>query len=144
MANNKVNPTDFRLAEYVLRSWSASPESGTKIADVLNPLFWSHISANLKINDKIIVTPQGGAFYAELLVKDCGKFGAHVVELVFKSLHEEAGEETPGTRYEAKYRGPHAKWSVLRLSDNEILVEGLATKDEAALWLEANEAQLAA
>jgi len=141
-------PPDLKLADYNRNRFLAKPPEGTTIEDILKPEFWAHVARQFTLGggDIIEVQPMGGAFYAELIVAECRKVGlAHEVRLVklnYVPLVEEPKAQTGGggggsvSEYLTMYRGPERKHTVTRRSDNAVISEGHATKQDAQKWLE--------
>ena len=125
----------FQLKEQGNRDWIATVEQGTGKEDLLEPSFWSHVSAQLTPYDKIEVRWDDGIGYAELLVTGCDRAYAKVHLLRYESLTSTDVSQTQFSKHEIKWRGPVRKWSVIRLSDETSIREELQSRDEAEIWL---------
>jgi hypothetical protein len=122
-------------AEYQRTVWSAAPESDTELEDMLHSPYWAHVAKSLRPGDRIEVTPQGGAWFADLLVRSNGEGGPKLAVLTHLRFGEEKQEAASADTYEAKFSGSD-KWRVLRKKDKEIMTKGLATREEAEAWIE--------
>jgi hypothetical protein len=129
----------FKDAAYERNIWQASIENGVTFDEVVKPEFWAHVAAKLKANDHIEVVAENGEYFGELLVIDSGRLWAKVAVLRFVEL---AAQEVPAalltsaaSGYRVEYKGPTLKHVVIRLSDNQIVQEGIPRKNEAELWV---------
>lgn len=131
---NLIQP-QFRQAEFSRNIWSAVPQAGTTKEDVLKPEFWMHVQRQLKIGDRVEVSPESGEWLLELLVRAVSANGP-----VFHTLHAHVFNATDlpaSADYEVKFGGG-AKWRVIRKADRHVLVEGLQTREAAEAWLASN------
>lgn len=137
-----ANPNRFNLAEFRSETWLATPESGTKIEDMLQPSYWAHVSGRLKPLSKIDVYPESGEFFATLLVVRASRTEA-VVKLLYINRFDETGtSELPETsgesddieELEVTWGGPSSKFRVVRKKDKVVLKDGFSSKEEANLY----------
>jgi hypothetical protein len=132
LASNRLELSINGIRHNIFR---VTPEMGTPPAALLDPHYWAHSSAKLRIGDIIEVLAEDGSYFAELLVRDVGNLFAKVAfkspVMVFSDEAETA--ETP-TGYEVKWRGPKAKFGVLHGKD--VLKDGFVDKTEAHAWLD--------
>lgn len=126
-------------AEFERNIHMAYPEHGTDFDAILDPAYWAHVSAHMKIGDKIEVQPDDMSYSAELRVLDVGTLFAKVG--VYHKVEwdnvEVTGDLPGNSGLEVKFRGPHCRWSVLRVTDPsrpEVLKEKIASKGEAEAW----------
>jgi hypothetical protein len=144
----KLNPSEHSYAEFARQVHRVSPAEGTKISELMEPAYWSHIAGKLHQYDIIEVIPQGGEFFAEFVVVNCSKVHAKVALLSKVTLgkaeapkkEEDGGDEL----FDIQFKGPQRKWSILRKADKAIVKEEFASKDEAAAWLAGNRTNLLA
>jgi hypothetical protein len=129
----------FKNAEYERTIYQACVEAGVAFEEVQNPAFWGHVGEKLRPNDRIEVIAEDGAYFAELLVISCDRLWAKTAVLRFVELSApdvSAELLSPlAAGYKVDYKGPHKKHVVIRLSDNEIVKDGIATKAEANGWV---------
>jgi len=121
-----MKPAEFKRVIY-----QAVPEAGVPLDDLLHPDYWAHVARMFNPTDRVEVLAEDGAYYAELIVQDCGKAWAKMAVLQHVPLHavEKAGPEA--APYKVKYAGPHAMWRVFRASDNEVIQDKFQTRDQA-------------
>ena len=133
----QLNPTRFKGSEYERTVWVCTVEEGVDDKDLLKPDYWAHVANRMRPFDRIEVRADDGSYFAELLVVSVDRNWAKVKGLQYVSLVDESvGYEPGGSKdYLVKWRGPHRKWSVLRMSDNAILKDECQTQAEAQLWL---------
>lgn len=143
--NRKISEARFHEATFNRNVWSIIPEFGTTKEDILRPEYWAHISIKLKPMDKIEVVFEDMSQYIELMVVDSGRVWTKVVVISEKML-ENVEQELPKElkQFEVKWQGPHNKYVVVRLKDNEILKKEISSKEEATLWLQNYRKTLAA
>lgn len=130
----KISEADFTLTEAVQIFQTATPSAGTTREDVLDPIFWAHVAKNLRPMTEIRIMPKDGSWYGVYLCIYADRTQAKVVELSFHKMSEVVEEAVP-TGYEVKWRGPVAKWGVVRLADKESVQDGFPAKEEAQKWL---------
>lgn len=134
----QLSPNRLATAEFAHTTWVAAPESGTPPEAMLDPKFWAHYSVHpsmqMNTGDIILVKPEDGTFFQELMVRERFRGGVKVVQLRLVQLDKaENSDEDPD--YEVKYSGPNMKWRVIRKAGKVALVEGLANRDTARAWL---------
>lgn len=143
----QLSPNRMALAEHAHQTWVATPESGTPPDALMDPKCWAHYSVNqnMKVNvgDIILVKPEDGTYFMELLVRDVFRGGIKVVELR-RVMLDKADSSEEFDEYELKHSGPNLKWRVIRKSDKRELVSGLVSKDAAREWLREYAKKLAA
>lgn len=128
-------PARMSHAEFVRQDWVATAEEGTTIEDVLNPNYWSNMSAQMKPYDRIEVRVDTGEWLLELLVMNTDRNWASVVVLHQHDLQpEDAAADVPND-FEPKFRGPMHKWCVMRKADKEVLESKLESKLAAEEWI---------
>ena len=138
-AVTQLSPNRVQLAEHAHNTFVACPEAGTPPEAVLDPKYWAHYSVNpnmqMKPGDIILVKPEDGVYFMELMVRATFRGGANVVTLRLVKLDKdaEAGEDMGD--HELKFSGPRLKWRVIRKSDKRDLQSGLPSRDAARDWL---------
>lgn len=125
----KLLQKQIKPSEFIRTVWSAQPEPGTTLNDMLQPEYWAHVSKTLKQGDRIEVTDSGTGWFAELFVRSAGHNDARVV--VLRSyVFDTPAKADDGHPFEVKHRGG-AGWSVVRKADKAVVFEKGATRDEA-------------
>jgi len=158
-----INP-QFKPAEFTRTVYSATPEPGTIIDDVLSPSYWTHVATKLRKGDRIEVVPQDGEWFLELYVKAANKVEVFVTPMrkavlseavakANKKAREDLADIKSGKKkapaddeledYYVKFAGG-AKWRVMRKEGKEILEEGIASKELAQQWLDNYKKDIAA
>lgn len=133
-----IYPARLKLAEHAISNWVACVEQGVKREDLMKPEYWSLIAPKCKPWDQIKVLADDGTFYGEYLVLSCGRAWVKVFEMKFVNLTSSDVSVTQADAqdgYTVKWRGPHAKWSVIRDKDASVIHDGEAAEDAAGLWL---------
>jgi hypothetical protein len=129
----RLKPAEFTRVEFVLITHATNEPQ-----DILKAEFWAHVADKLKPRARIEVWADNGTWWAELLVLEVGRGYARVHQLRFEEL--EAIDSKSRTfeqgGYRIMHRGEHAKWSVVRLSDKEVVSEGHSSQGQAVDWLD--------
>lgn len=151
MSNKSVSLTSssFKSAEYERSIHVIYPDESQPFKAVLQPEFWAHVAAKLRPWDRIEVRPANGAYFAELIVVASDRLSAkvHVLRKVdLTPIPATEADEPEIDRviampdgYVAKL-GRNRKFRVLRESDKTVLVEDLATMEEAEQWAKSHAA----
>lgn len=147
MQENRVSqlaPGRVMLAEHAHQTFVAAPETGTPFEALLDSKYWAHYSVNpnmeMKPGDMILVKPEDGTYFAELIVRTKYRGGVVVVALRKVDLSETVRSEkavqiAEDPEYDLKHSGPVKKWRVIRKLDKRELVSGLDTREAAEQWL---------
>ena len=156
MQENKVSqlaPGRVMLAEYAHQTFVAMPEADTPFEAVLDSKYWAHYAVNtgmeMKPGDIILVKPEDGTYFAELIVRSKYRGGVLVAALrkvdLNKAVEAEQALELMGDPdYEIRHSGARLKWRVIRKSDKRELTSGHETRDAAQDWLKEHKKALAA
>lgn len=137
----QLGPGQMAEAEYKITQWVADVPSATSMNDILRPDYWSMHAARLSPWDRIQIRADDMTWMVEAIVVDCARTWAKVSVLFLHDLTSApdvmmTGEEVQTTLdgYEVRFRGPR-RWSVIRLSDAQIMLEDAANRDIADTWL---------
>ncbi|MDT2024553.1 hypothetical protein [Methylocella sp. CPCC 101449] len=126
---NPIHPNRASFAEHKQLTYFVVPEAGTSEEDILDPVYWSHMARQLSQFSEIRVFFEDRPLRVDLMVTSSGPAFANVIVL---HRYDLSGAKADGdySKYEAKYRGPHSKWTVMRKADGKVMKEGLT--EEAA------------
>lgn len=128
----------FAPAEYKRTIWHAQIDHSTTLEDILQPEFFSNVCAEMRVGDRIECYDEAGTYFIELMVsavaertptkapnwaKTCVLRYCDLVGKDDKKLALPDGFYT-------KFRGG-AKWSVMRKSDETVLVERQVSEADA-------------
>jgi hypothetical protein len=132
----RAQPHEFTSAEYETLRYVHRPAQGVGKDDLTSPSYWSNFAKMLRPWTRIEVRAYDGSFLGELVVRAVEPYAAKVEIWAWKELGRPAGDEkiAPPPGYDFKHRGK-AKWTVVRLADNVVLQDGLASELDAAVWL---------
>lgn len=147
--NKKPVPlTEPRIQEssFMRTSWFVTAQPNTKVSDLLDVEFWRHVASKFKPLDIIEAVTEDGLWYARLLVVSCDRVWAKVKLLEEHDLTAEAKEMPTSSNddYVVKWKGPLAKYCVVRKSDGITLKDGLTSQLDGLQWLEGHLKSLAA
>jgi hypothetical protein len=135
-ATPKLRESQIARIEQRRTTYHADVPAGVAYENLLKPEFWAHVAQKLRPGDFIFAEAEDGTFIAELYVRNAGHNWATVFEIMHHDFEEltSIGDETiPG--FEIKWRGRVQKHVVVRLSDGQIMTQGLSLKQEAVAWL---------
>lgn len=131
----QLAPLRMKAADYERKVYVVTPENGHPFEALLAPEYWSHVAAKLRPYDMIEARAEDGSWFAWLLVQDAGPLHATVFPLQKWDIAPVEPSAAGALSFEAKWYGPHAKWGVIRTSDNKKMVDGLGTRGAAEEWL---------
>lgn len=111
-------------------------EHGVTLEDIKQPAFYAHVGQFLKPFDTITVSSDDMTLYAEVLVLAAERTAATVTvlreyDLTKAEVVKYESENFESSDFEIKWRGPAAKFTILRKDDNAIIREGIPSKEEA-------------
>lgn len=140
---HRLGPVALSQAEFRRNEYVATAERGIRPQDVMNPSYWAFHAAKLKPWDHLEVLSEDGTWCGEYIVLESSRTWARihplrVTYLTTQDISETqaaAQSESPEVDAEVRFRGPK-KWGVIRKSDSAILMEMLATRDDAEQWLQ--------
>lgn len=111
--------------------------------DVLNPQYWAHCSEMFNRDTHVFaiieLVWQDASKMMQVMVVSAGANFAKVKEIQFVDFSAdekdafEYTDENPD--FKVEYRGG-ARWTVIRLADNQVLIEKLSSRLEAEKWLD--------
>ena len=138
-----LDESRIRLAEYERQDWTATVEESTTIEDILQPGFWSMIAVKMKPFDHIEVRSDDCSWMATFLVTECERNWAKTVLLTRYDLTKGAQSDFTSTIHRVDWKGPHFKWTVIRIKDGEKVKTGCSSRFEAEDWLRVYETNAA-
>lgn len=127
-------PNRLKESSYHRTVWCATLENGVDPEKLVEPSYWAHCANFLKPYDRIEAMPESGEWFAELMVVEVGKLYARVtpmrlVHLVASSKQDAKTDSDPD--FSVEWKGPTAKWCVIRKHDAAILYRELPSKPAA-------------
>lgn len=135
----QLQPARCKLAEFQRSVFAITPEEDMPFDALLSPHYWAHVSASFRPGCKLEIYPPEGHYYAELLVRDCGRLFAKVALILKVDLTSVVvGEHALDlSAYRASYAGINAKWCVHRVVDGkkETMKTELGDREEAEAWI---------
>ena len=136
-----ITRSQFSLSETVRNRYAVTVDPESTLDDVLKEEATQHIAAHLRIGDILEVTPADQSWYAELMVKDCGRNFAkfHTLQFVELVPTEPGGDAAASGAYTTSWGGPHQKHRVIRVADGSILKDGFPDKKAAQAWIAEHE-----
>ena len=109
------------------------------VEDALAPEFWAHVSQHLRPFDRLELMAEDRTYVADLIVISAGRGYAKVKLLAMHELAENAealdAEEAADVDMIVKWGGPAGKWMVIRQKDKMKMRDGLATREDAQMFV---------
>lgn len=133
----KLLQNRIKQADFIRTVWSAQPEPGTTLEDMLLPEYWTNVAKTFKAGDRVEVTAADGEWFAELFVRSTTDQSVRVHPLRH-TVFGTAQTKNENPAIDIRHRGG-AGWSVIRLSDKAVLFEGGKTREQADDWVKANQ-----
>lgn len=134
----QLAPGRLLLAEHAHQTFVAVPEADTPPDALIDSKYWAHYAVNstyeLKPGDMILVKPEDGTYFAELMVRAVSRGNVQVAEIRRVQL-DKAQVPAEEDDHEIRHSGSIKKWRVIRKADKRELISGLATRDAAIDWL---------
>jgi len=140
----QLAPNDLANFEYISTRYDAKIQQGVTPEELLAPAFWAHHAMKLKPMDELRARAEDGTWVAYLIVLDASRTWARVQLLsvhrlttadVAMSQANEGQVKAIKEAHKIAWRGPH-KWSVVRITDDNVLHDGEQQKDLAHAWLD--------
>lgn len=128
----------MKPAEYARAAFRIIPAAGLSFEDVLAPSYWRHVAPKLTVGDLVEIYPEGGCYFAVVLVRDVSRAAAVVSPIGFTEF--EAIEGSGSSEIDGLVISfiPSLGWSVTRKADKARLSEGHKTKADALAWTAEN------
>ena len=143
MPERKVAPiTQARMkdAALVRQQWAADVEYGVTLEDIQDPAYWSMMGMYMKPYDLIEARAEDGSWIAFLIVTGCDRTWAKVaVDRVVNLTTSDVALSQVAPKHKVDWKGPHRKYSVIRLSDSENVHDGFQSREEAYSWMRDHE-----
>ncbi len=128
-------PDRMGLAEDRRHDWVVDVPISVSREEIFEPAYWAHVSAQMEPLDHIEARWEDGSKIIYLVVQMCEKNYAKVVfdrELTLDT----AGEVPKGAfKHKVEWKGPRLLWSVIRLSDSQIIQSGEKSRELATAWM---------
>ena len=132
-------PGQIQLAEFAVRHHVVTLAANQSFEHITDPDFWANVAQNrFRPCDRIDVHDAGGRFFAELYVRQVhegraatGAKPSVVVHLLRYVEFEPLDTRPRRTVYEVKFMGPAQGWSIIRVSDGNVMIENLENREIA-------------
>lgn len=128
---NKI--TSLQSQEIGRNVWVKRLTEETAKEDLLKPTFWAHVARTLRPFDRIEVMAHDGSWYAELIVRSTTSLDATVGLIKFTEFVEPP--VSGADDYDVVWKGPAAKFCIIRIEDKVRVKDGFENKELAAAWL---------
>jgi hypothetical protein len=128
------------LADHQIRHHVATERADTTVEDLTRPDFWANVCDNGRMRpcDIIHVHPADGSYFAELIVRAvhnsrpvAGVKGGAIVHVLRHIQFDTIDRQARPPSHKIAFGGPAARWVVTRLSDDTIVAQNLASREDA-------------
>jgi hypothetical protein len=136
-------PTRLTSMEHAVMTWHHVAEPGEPAEAFGVPSSWAHVSKQLQVGHEIVVVAAEGTWRLHLYVRAVGR-NEVLTGLIGFTKFGPASALKDATPYEASWRGPAKKWSVVSKESGLVVKEMFATEEEAATWIRNHMKALAA
>jgi len=89
----------------------------------------------LRSGDRIEITREDFAFFAEVLIVGKQKDELFLKLLRFVQLEKDIEEEELSKDYKVVWKGPNKKWVLFRISDNKEIKDQFSSREETEFYL---------
>jgi len=127
----RLHEGKLNIATQVRRHLFAYLPVGTVEADILNPDFWAHVSAQVQPLDIVETICEDGSWEGLYRVMYVSKGDVRLHRL-YMVAHKTLVEAVSGPGYDIAWKGPVAKWAIIKADTKEIVKGGFFPKDAAA------------
>jgi hypothetical protein len=109
--------------------------------ELLTPAWWNHVCTKMRVDDIVEVMALDRSWFGIVTVLEVGKGaegGARVAYVLGPQKITNAAEVGKQADHEARWGGPHAKWTVVRAKDKLVMKSGLESREDAGTWIAEN------
>ena len=132
----QVDASRIRQAEFLRQDWVCTAEFGTTIDEVRDEGYFAHKASEFKPYDEITVRVDDGTWMAKLMVLECGRNWARTYMMAFYKLTTSDVSRTMSLpKLKVDFKGPHLKFCVIRIADNQILQDKMDSEEQARAWI---------
>lgn len=141
----KAVPAGLKQAHFTRNVFTLSVENHVLVSDILKPVFWTHIAAQLHKNDRVEVLPENGTWYAEFMVIASSSNWAKVVPLRIIQLDTEGVSTAALDEYYVKWGTQSTGFRVHRQADKAVMKDEkgkdlkFETAEQANEWIQAQQ-----
>lgn len=128
----KLLKSQLTNAQHARLTYRLTLDAGQTYESLFKPSTWGHVAREIPKGTIIEAVAHDGAWFAQLYVRassDLDVVVGAISKTEFGDLPSRSADE-----YEVKFRG-RAKWSVMRVADKALMIEGLDTRELAEAWL---------
>jgi hypothetical protein len=115
--------------------FGAVTSTGTPFEHVLRPDFWSLHAMKLRVGDTIEIHTDDQTYFGRLLVRSVDGTGANKTRASVAQLElhhfDQLERNDAALTHKVEHRGPHLKWSVIRIADGKVVKDGYESKEGA-------------
>ena len=125
----------LKAATQVRRCLFADLPVGTTPEDVMVPDYWAHHTSGMQAMDLLEVMTEDGAWEGLFRVMFVSKVEARLAKIYVVKHDKFTVEDAQSVSHEVVWRGPVAKFGVVRKDTKEVVKDRFGTKEEAIKFL---------
>ena len=129
-----LSPADILGHEFARNVWCVTVDNTVSVETLSDPRFWVSTSNFFKIGDHIEAMPEDGSWWAHLIVRNVERSSIKTGLINHTHFEDAAVPSESFGDFEVKWRGPKARFGVIRKMDGNCLHAGFMTKTEAMGW----------
>jgi len=133
----ELNPARMKECEFERTVYTCTTHEETQPEDLLNPSYWTHVAEKFKPFDKVEARGDRGEWYAEFIVLESSRRWTrmHMLSKHMLTTPDVSVTQAKLQEFSVEWKGPHRKFCVVRVSDQEMIHDSEATKEGAYAWL---------
>ena len=130
----KLAAIDFQLKETVQAQYTALVPTDTIFEDCMEPMFWTHVAAQMPTMSEVTLIPKDGSWYGRVFVRYSDRTSAKVAPLEYHDLNTMVYEDTDDSDFGIDFTTAEG-FRVIRKADSTVLSKGHNTREDAAEWM---------
>lgn len=134
----RAKVTSLKQSNSVRRNWVYYPAHGEPLTDILEKSdYWAHIANQLTVGDWIELCAEDESYWALVRVIAVGNVWAKVMVIQAHMMEDvpASGDLDADPEYTIAWKGPKARFAVVRLKDKQVLKSEFHNKGDAQTWL---------
>lgn len=137
MSSKQVKISQIKPAEFVRNVFAVVVSPEVRAEDLADPAAWMHVAGKLRPRDRVEVTSEDGAWFAEFMILSAGPTWARVAELRYVDFAAEVSNPEPlPDEFIVKWGNPNTKFRVIRGKDKVVVKDGFPDADAARAWID--------
>lgn len=132
-----MKPVNLNAFDHSVRVFEHIPEYGVSMEQIMEPSYWVHVARILRPGYEIVVTAPDMSWRGRIMVRGVNSNEVYLGLMSFVSFVDAKDDASFGN-YEIKWRGPKARFGVVRKDDGTVIKDGFEVREAAEKWLKEN------